>query len=269
MISPRMVRISPVFTREAEEEKSQLLGTPPLSSTPFPFKAQSTYIPPETAPPVPQAQATLPEKKGGLWSSIVLRFSGFSANLKALVEPLESVRRPSVARNFFSNRLSEAAELSSKNPDAAYRIIAKSTKDASPLWRNLLLVGCGDGSALAPALAAIEETHHTDETALADCVALVARQRPSEGRYLLRHAAKCLDTKSQIRMLRTLVENETRGSTRLVGELFESIMENSTATEREKRIYPEISRIAQEDVGRKSPSRGFLGALLAGWLSEC
>jgi hypothetical protein len=54
-----------------------------------------------------------------------------------------------------------------------------------------------------------------------------------------------------------------------VGDLFESIMENSTAAERSKKIYPEISRIVSEDVGRKTPSRGFLGALLGGWLSEC
>ena len=148
-------------------------------------------------------------------------------------------------------------------------IISKNTKGASPLWRNLLLVGCGDGSALTPTLAAIEETHHADEIALADCVALVARQQPSEGKYLVKHAAKYLGTESQLRMLQTLVDNETRGSTRLVGELFESIMENSTAAERSKKIYPEISRIVSEDIGRKSPSRGFLGALLGGWLSEC
>jgi len=263
-----MARIPPLFTREAWEEKSELLSAPPLSSTPFPFKAQSTYIPPETLETAPRADVHVPEKRGGLWSSIVLRFGGFTANLKAVVEPINGVRRPIVARNFFANRLPEAAELSSKNPDAAYRIIARSTKGASPLWRNLLLVGCGDGSALAPALAAIEEARQADEMALADCVALVARQRPTEGRYLIKHAARHMGTSSQLRMLRTLVDNETRGSTRLVGELFESIMEHSTAAEREKRIYPEISRIAQEDVGRKSPSRGFLGALLTGWLSE-
>jgi hypothetical protein len=269
MIFPRMVRISPVFTCEAEEERAELLRTPPFSSTPFPFKADSTYIPPESSEPIPKVDEPAPEKRSGLWSSIALRFGGFTANLKAAVEPLNTVSRPGIARNFFANRLSEAAELSSRNPGPAYRTITRSTKDASPLWRNLLLVGCGDGSALAPALAAIEETHHADEIALADCVALVARQQPAEGRYLVRHAAKYLGTESQLRMLKTLVDNETRGSTRLVGELFESIMENSTSAERSKKIYPEISRMVSEDVGRKSPSRGFLGALLSGWLSEC
>jgi hypothetical protein len=172
-------------------------------------------------------------------------------------------------RNFFANRLTEAAGLASKNPGSAHRIIAKSTKGATPLWRNLLLVGCGDGSALAPALTSIEETQHTDEMALADCVALVGMVRPKEGRYLAKHAVRYVGTRAQIRMLSMIVDNGTPGSTKLVGELFETIMEQSTAAERKNNIYPAISKIISEDIGRKSPGRGFLGALYRGWLSEC
>jgi len=84
----------------------------------------------------------------------------------------------------------------------------------------------------------------------------------------LKHAVKHLSTTAQLRMLRTVVDNEVRGSARLVGEIFESMMEHSTADEREARIYPAISKMVSEDVGRKSPTRGFLGALLNGWLSE-
>ncbi len=277
-----MTRIPPIFTREVEEERTELLRSTPLTSTPYPFKAESTYIPPEpseaqlqpnqerarTEYSAPKGEKRAPERKSGLWSSIALRFSGFTANLKAAVEPLESVGRPELARNFFANRLDEAAALASKNPEAAHRIISGATKGAHPLWRNLLLVGCGDGSALAPALTAIEESGQRNESALAFCVAKVARLRPSEGRYLMKHAVRYLGTDAQLRMLRTVVDNGSPGTTKLVGELFESIMEHSTPEERESKICPAMYKIAHEDIGRKSPGRGFLGALLNGWMSE-
>lgn len=263
-----MVKIPPIFTRDVDEEKAELLRVPAFTSTPYPFRAQSTYIPPEADPPKPKHEVQR-GRRPGLWSSIALRFSGFTSQLRNTVGPLNGVKRASVARNFFANRLAEASSLSSRNPESAHRIIAKATRGAQPIWRSLLLVGCGDGSALAPAMAAIEEIHHADEDSLADCLALVARQRPGEGRYLVKHAVKYLSTSAQLRMLRVIVDNEAPGSTRLVGELFETIMEQSTAAERKSRIYPMISGIVSEDVGRKSPARGFLGALLSGWLSEC
>ncbi len=268
MLSFCMVKIPPIFTRDVEEEKAELLRVPAFTSTPYPFKAQSTYIPPEADQPK-QGDEVVRGKRPGLWSSIALRFSGFTSQLRDTVGPLNGVKRASIARNFFANRLAQAASLSSRNPESAHRIIARSTRGASPLWRSLLLVGCGDGSALAPAMAAIEEAHHADENSLADCLALVARQRPNEGRYLVRHAVKYIGTAAQLRMLRVIVDNEAPGSTRLVGDLFETIMEQSTAAERKSRIYPAMSKIVSEDVGRKSPARGFLGALLSGWLSEC
>lgn len=204
----------------------------------------------------------------GLWSSIAMRFSGFTAQLKATVEPLNGVRRSSIARNFFANRLGEAVEFSSKNPEVSHRLIASTTKDAAPIWRNLLLVACGDGHALAPALSSIEEAHDIDDLALADCIAMVARVRPREGRHLARHAVRYIGAKAQVRMLGLLVDGNAPESKRLLGDLFETMMERSTSAERRAEIYPGISRIVAEDIGRKSPGRGLLGALLRGWLSE-
>lgn len=263
-----MHRISPIFTRESPDERTELLRAPKLSTTPYPFQAESTYIPPEPAQPKPQAYPQPERTRIGLWNSIAMRFSGFSAQMKAAVEPLNGVRRSSIARNFFANRLSETVELASKNPEASHRIIASSTLDARPLWRNLLLVACGDGNSLAPALSAIEETHDVDEAALADCIAMVAKARPREGRHLARHAVRYVGAKAQVRMLHMLVDGKTSESKRLVGDLFESMMERSTPAERKADIYPGIARIVSEDIGRKSPGRGLLGALLRGWLSE-
>lgn len=270
MILDSMVKLSPLFTRE-NEERTEILRAPAYTSTPYPFRAESTYTPPETdaATQTPKPIEETSPRCATVWGSIALRFGGFSSQLKSTVEPLAHVRQPRVARNFFINRFAKAAEISARNPEAAHRIIAAKTRGAEPLWRNLLLVGCGDGSALAPALSAIEEMQHADEISLADCVARVAGTRPEEGRYLVRHTVKHVGTEAQLRMLAIIVDSRTPGSTKLVGELFESIMENSTATERRARIYPTISEIAHENVGRKSPSRGFLGALLNGWMLEC
>jgi len=140
--------------------------------------------------------------------------------------------------------------------------------EARPLWRNLLLVACGEGAALAPALAALEDEAPENEEALADCVAMVAMARPLEGRFIAKHAVRFIGPRAQVRMMESLVDSTAPGSKKLVGELFETMMERSAPRERIEVLYPSIERIAFKEIKGKSPGRGFLGVLYRGWLSE-
>ncbi len=204
-----------------------------------------------------------------LSSSIALRFGGFTATLEALIDPITRPIPQRLAADFFSRKLPEIAELAEKNPQAAHRIISTRMESSPKLWRDLMLVGCGDGSALARALDDIESSPHSDSRYLADCIFAVSRQRPQEGKHLILHGFAHADIPAQIYMLGRLVEDESIGSTTLVGDLFLKMMEGSTAVEREEIIYPALNQIIALDGGIKSARRGFLGALFRGWLSEC
>ena len=205
-----------------------------------------------------------------LSSSIALRFGGFTATLEAMIDPLTRPIPQRLVADFFTHKLPEIAELAAKNPAAAHRIISAQMESSSGMWGELVLVACGDGSALARALDCIESSAGpSDSRSLADCVFAVARQRPLEGRHLLRHAFAHADIYSQIYMLRKLVLDESVGSMRLVGDLFLKMMEGSNAVEREESIYPALRSIVSDDDGLRSPRRGFLDALFRGWLSEC
>ncbi len=262
-----MGKIWPFFTKDVQGGPKSPPRVDSYTSKPYPFEAASAYIPPETEEK--KIGQDFPKRRAGLWNSIVLRFGSFQANLKALAEPLNSIRNPTLVRNYFHNRLEEMAEFASKNPPYAHQIIASKLCGAVPIWKHLVLIACGDGNSLAPALTAIEEGAFADDKVLADCIIDVAKLKPQEGRLLARHAISFIDTKAQIHMLKSLVEGKAGGSARLVGDLFVKIMEGSTVLEREREIYPAILKIVTAEPTRKSSRRGFLAALFRGWLSEC
>ncbi|MFH1829720.1 MAG: hypothetical protein ABH871_02940 [Pseudomonadota bacterium] len=262
-----MGKIRPFFTRDVQGGSKSPLPIESYSSKPYPFTSASTYIPPEANEI--KSNQEFSAHRSGIWNSILLRFGGFHANLKALAEPLNSIQNPELIRRYFHNRLKEIAGVASKNPSSAHQVIASKLKNTAPIWKHLVLIACGDGNSLAPAMTAIEEGSFTNDLALADCITCVAKLKPQEGRLLACHAVSRIDTKAQIHMLGSLVEGGSAGSTRLVGDLFVKIMEGSTATEREKIIYPAIRKIVTADPANKSSRRGFLAAVFRGWLSEC
>jgi hypothetical protein len=262
-----MGKIWPFFTRDVQGGLKSRAVVDSYTSKPYPFESASTYIPPDSS--AKKSECDIPRQHAGLWNSIALRFGGFQAHIKALAEPLNCNLNPVLVRNYFHNRLGEIADLASKNPLAAHRIIASKLDRTPPIWKHLVLVACGDGNSLASAMNSIEDRAFSDDRALADCIVEVAKLKPKEGGLLARHAVSHIDTSAQVHMLESIVESEASGLTRLVGDLFVKIMERSTVIEREKEIYPGIRRIVSASPARKSTYRGFLAALFHGWLSEC
>jgi hypothetical protein len=221
-----------------------------------------------SAPPTAAPQ-TISSSSVGLWSSIALRFSGFSAHLEALVEPVGSLRTPRLARVYFSQKLPEVTALAARHPTAARRIIASSAPASAHLWRDLLLVATGDQGAMERACEALAEASRIDAAAIAQCCLAVARHRPREGRELLAHAFAHAAAAGQVAILGALALHEDAATPALLGEAFLSMMEGSTRADRVDVIYPALARLIASQEGKRSSRVGFLSALFRGWLSEC
>jgi hypothetical protein len=205
----------------------------------------------------------------GLWSSIALRFSGFSAHLEALVEPVGSLRTPAIARVYFSEKLPELAGLAARNPVAARRIIAEKAPPGAHLWRDLLLVATGDAGAMDRAREALASASRIDAAAIAHCCIAVARHEPRAGSELLHHTFAHASVTGQLAILGALTLHQDAASPTLVGELFVSMMRGATPEDRTELIYPTLTRFIAAQQGARSPRVGFLSALFRGWLSEC
>lgn len=223
----------------------------------------------------PVESLTLPELfnsvasfSNSIAASISLRFGGFTPSLEALIDPLTIPIPQRLAAEFFSQKLPEVVALAEKNPAAAHRIISTKMNNSPHLWRDLLLLACGDGSALAKSLDAVESAIRTNPASTTECIISVAKQRPVEGRHLIAHAFASSDINAQLYMLSRIVNEENVGSMPFLGDLFVKLMEGSTAIEREETIYPALRTILSAGP-LKSPRLGFLDALLRGWLSEC
>lgn len=217
--------------------------------------------------PVIPPQAT--SSRAGLWSSISLRFSGFSAHLEALVEPVGSLRTPAIARVYFSEKLPELAGLAAKNPVAARRIITEKAPVGAHLWRDLLLVATGDAAAMDRARVSLASASRIDAAAIAHCCLAVARHEPHAGRELLAHTFAHASAAGQVAILGALTLHQDPAPPVLLGELFVSMMKGSTPEDRTEVIYPALSRLIALQTGKRSSRVGFLSALFRGWLSEC
>ncbi len=204
----------------------------------------------------------------GLWSSIALRFSGFQPHLEALIAPLKETSSPLHLRSFFAEKLPQIADMAGRNPVAAHRLIAANLGSTAHPWRDLVLVACGDGSAMAPALDALEHAGGIDPAALTSALLSVARLRPAEGRHLIRHAFSHAQLSGQLAILSALTVDASATNTTFVGELFVKMMEGASQAERTGGVYPALFRLLASEGMRRSPRAGFLAACLRGWLTE-
>lgn len=208
--------------------------------------------------------------QGRWWESFSLRFGGFSVNFTALAEPLLRPASDAVARIAFAEKLAGAAGLALRHPAAAHRIITEGTDRRDPIWGDLVAVACGDGRALLSALEAVASAPASRHSALIDCVREVSRLRPREGRQLLLQLFAISNNADRLKILEIFVADERMGPPSLVGETFVKLMARSTPAERNEELYPELVRIAGGGTtGPSSSRRGFLAAILRGWLSEC
>ena len=173
-----------------------------------------------------------------MWSSIALRFSGFTPNLQALIAPLKETSSPQHLRRFFAEKLPQLTALAGKNPVAAHHLIASDLQGTAHLWRDLILVACGDGSAMAPALDALEHSRGIDAATLSSSLMAVASIRPREGRHLIRHAFLHAELPGQLAILSALTMDASATNTTFVGELFVKMMEGTSAAERSRERLP-------------------------------
>ena len=213
------------------------------------------------------AGRTKPMRTPGLWSSIALRFGGFASAFRASIEPIGAGMSDPVARIFFREKLPGIVESARRNPAAAHRMILETRDPEKPIWGALAGVACGDSAALLAAMDALDE--RAAAPAVVDCALEVARARPEEGKRLLTHAFGSASTPSRLRIFARFVEDPRLGPSRAIGDLFIKLMARSTPEERNAEIYPSLIDLACGGDGAASPRRGFLAAILRGWISEC
>jgi hypothetical protein len=200
--------------------------------------------------------------------SIALRFGGFSANLKALIEPVSRDPSPAIARKFFSEKLESVLSLARRNPAAAILIIKGNSGSSSQIWGLLLRTACGDSRAALSAIDSLEENAGREEVhAIAECTIAIAKFAPLEASHILRRLSAIGDNTARLMILRTFVEQDSIGSKGMVGEVFLDVMSRSAPSERGG-IYSALLDILEDTQKRPSSRAAFLKGLLRGWLSE-
>lgn len=201
-------------------------------------------------------------------NSIVLRFNGYEAELQAAIAPIiDHGNSPMIARSFFEKKLNSVVALSARYPAYARKVVDNASVSMSHPWGNLLKISVGDSTALPESLAEIELLNGNELRAAARCVASVARYRPAECRQLL---AKIFDradnNTTRLELIESVVNNPMLGNKAVLGDLFIKLMARSTPQERRTEIYPQLAKIIAANP--IDPRRGFLRALLYGWITE-
>lgn len=228
---------------------------------------QTAYLEFDKAP-----AATLPAPESFL-DSISLRFGGFERQFNTSISPLNDFESgdANLIRNYFINSLGAVVSLSNRRPKQAQALLIQKGTNGQALYERLVAVACGDQTSVLPLINIISRSRDLNEPLLLDCLKEVGRYRPYEACHLLMSLFNRGALNTKISVIKEIVHSPLVGDKHVVGDLFVSIMANSTPGERKNGIYPGLLSIIDEAPAGSQPvmiKRGYLLALLHGWMSE-
>lgn len=206
-------------------------------------------------------------------NSISLRFGGFEKQFNSLIAPLDEFESssPYLIRNYFINSLGATVDLARKRPAQAQKLLVQKNMNGPALYERLVAVACGNSNSVLSLMDVISRSQSLDEPLLLDCLREVGKYRPYETSHLLLSLFNRATLKTKVNVIRKVVHSPLIGDKHLVGDLFVSLFSNSVSEERRNDIYPGLLSIIDEaplEFPEVMIKRGFLSALLHGWMSE-
>jgi hypothetical protein len=207
------------------------------------------------------------------FNSIAVKYIGFEKRFKSVLAPIDGfdVSRPSEIRSYFVKELPAAVELARMRPKTANNLITDRLIENQTIYQRFVAIACGDTKAILPTMDAISKSGESDERLLFDCLHEVGKYRPYEASHLMTRLFGRASTKTRLAIMNEFVNSSLIGDKQAVGDLFVALLSRSTEEERQNEIYPALLSIIHNTTTLQhavQAKRGFLAALLRGWMSE-
>jgi len=207
------------------------------------------------------------------FNSIAVKYIGFEKRFKSVLAPMDDfhISKSSEIRSYFVNELPTVVELAHMRPRTANNLISDRSAENQTIYQRLIGIACGDTKAILQTMDAISKSGGLDEKLLFDCLHEVGRHRPYEASHLMTRLFGRASTKTRLAILNEFVNSSLIGDKQAVGDLFVALLSRSTEEERQNEIYPALLSIIHNTTTLQyvvQAKRGFLAALLRGWMSE-